>query len=310
MQKTIFLFSCQGSQYPGMGKEIIESFPKLKYIYELGSEIVGFDLEKASINYNKDQLSKTIVSQPAIFAHSMLCLNLALKNNITFEATAGHSLGEYAAMVASNIIDLETAFKIIKIRSELMSECCQNTKGGMLSVITDDMDKINQVCSGINGYILPVNFNSSKETVLSGDLDAIENAVNIFKAMKIKAIKLNVEGAFHSALMQPAALALYIKIKDYKFCPPTKNFYSNVTGDKLENSKDIAKLISDHIVSPVKFTKELKKIYNDGYSRYIELGPNKIVASFAKKTLSNIKTYNIKDIDTLNTTINDIKNDI
>ena len=309
MSKNIIIFSGQGSQYPGMGMDILKDFPKLDYIYKIGSEIVEFDLKKAALSYTKEELSKTIVSQPMIFATSILCFEAARINNIMFNGVAGHSLGEYAALYASNCITLKEGFEIIKKRSNLMQQAADNSKGGMVAVLSKDMGKANTLIKTIDGYIESVNINSPEQTVFAGDIESIDKTCILLKENKIKAIKLPVSGAFHSNHMKSASIQFSKSISNINFKPFTKEFFSNLNGEKLDSSISINEYLGKHMSSPVLFTKELKYIKNLGYKNFIEVGCSKTLSGFIKKTLTEVDIYNIEDSTSLNKTISAINGD-
>ena len=301
MSKNVFLFSGQGSQYVGMAKELCESFPSANEIFDVADTIFDFNLKEICFNGPEDELAKTIYSQPAIFATSLCALEAAKESGINFSAVAGHSLGEYAAMVACGMITVEEGFKLIKARSEAMQKASENSNGAMCAIIGLPSEEIEKICSEIEGYVVPVNYNSSAQTVIAGDVEAVDKAIEIFTANKAKAIKLNVSSAFHSKLMQPASDEFLASVKksDVTFNPPTIDFYSNLTGGMLEDYSDIPAYLAKHIVSPVKFTSELNNLNENGYNNYIELGPNKVLTGLVKKTLKGVTAVNIENTATL-----------
>ncbi len=302
MSKTIFLFSGQGSQYKGMGKEFLENNKDLENIYNIGKEICGFDIKDISFNADEDTLSKTNISQPIIFTMSISCFYTAINNDINLEGVAGHSLGEYAAMVASKMVSLEDGFKLIYYRSQAMQKVALEKPGSMYAIIGSNEETIEKVCKDTEGYVCPVNYNSPAQTVIAGETISCEKAIETFKEMGIKTVKLPVNAAFHSKLMENAAEEFKSKISDIKFNKPIVPFYSNLLGDELKNYDDMYSYLANHIISPVKFTKELESIKRDGYTNFIEIGPNKIITSLVKKTLKNVKSSNIENFKTLEKT--------
>lgn len=299
MSKTVFLFSGQGSQYPGMGKELLEANPEFSYIYEKGSEILGYDLAKLTFEGSEEELAKTCNSQPAIMAMSLLCFEIAKKNGIPFDAAAGHSLGEYAAMTASGMLSLEDAFRVIKARAAAMDKAGNETEGAMYAVMKMSAEDIEKICEQTEGYVVPVNYNSTAQTVIAGEKAAAQKAAEAFTAAGARAVQLKVSAAFHSKLMEGAAKEFYDEIKDIKFNEPSVPFYSNVLGDRLTDFSDIPSMLAKHMVSPVKFTSELAQMQNDGIDTYIELGPNKVLTGLVKKTLKGVTALNIEDVKSL-----------
>lgn len=296
---TAFLFSGQGSQYTGMGKELLEANPEFSFIYDKASEILGYDLKKVTFEGTEEELSQTCNSQPAIMAVSLLCFEVAKKNGIEFGAVAGHSLGEYAAMVASGILSLEDGFKVIKARAATMDKAGKETEGAMYAVMKMTAEEIEEVCKSVDGYVVPVNYNSSVQTVIAGEKKAAEKAAEIFAEKGARAVPLKVSAAFHSKLMEGAAKEFYEAIKDVKFNTPSVPFYSNVTGAELSDFSDMPSLLAKHMVSPVRFTSELAAMSNAGIDTFIELGPNKVLTGLVKKTLKGANAMNIEDSKTL-----------
>ncbi|MEE7581814.1 MAG: ACP S-malonyltransferase [Oscillospiraceae bacterium] len=294
-----FLFAGQGSQYVGMGKALLEANPEFSYLYDTASEVLGKDMKDICFNSELEELSKTVNSQPAIMLTSLLCFEVAKKNGITFDGVAGHSLGEYASMVASGMLSLEDGFKVIKARAEAMDKA----KGGLMyAILKASVEDITKVCQDTDGYVVPVNYNSPVQTVIAGEDDAVLKAVDTLTSMKARCVKLNVSSAFHSDIMKPCAEEFYNSIKDVEFKNPTIKFYSNVLGKELTDFSDMPSLLKQHMISAVHFTDELNCMANDGFDTFIELGPNKVLTGLVKKTLKGATALNIEDLATLEST--------
>lgn len=299
MEKTVFLFSGQGSQYPKMAEELIAASPKAAEVFTCASDVLGFDLKETCLNGTAEELAKTQVSQPAIMATSLAALACVREKGIDALAVAGHSLGEYAAMVASGMLSMEDGFKLIKARAAAMGRCAEQQDGAMAAIMGLSAEEVADVCKETPGYVLPVNYNSSAQTVIAGERAAVAEASETFAAMGKRAIPLAVSAAFHSKLMQPAADEFYEAAKDFAFSEPKCGFYANLTGKRLTDFSDMAGYLAKHIVSPVYFTSELAELEKDGYVNYLELGPGKVLTGLVKKTLKGITALNVENTKTL-----------
>lgn len=299
--KTALLFSGQGTQYAGMGKELFELSPSYSgALLNCGSDILGFDLKEMLLDGEEASLQRTSVAQPAIFAVSLLALTLAKEHGgVTFDCVAGHSLGEYAALVASGMLSFEDGFRAIKWRSEAMEKAANNVSGGMLAVIGADTALIENICKQITDggdYIAPANYNSKVQTVIAGTTEAIEKATVMLKENGVrKAVKLAVAAPFHTKFMNEAAEEFRTKICTLTFKEPSCDYYSNVTGDKLTDFSDMTNYLCRHICSPVQFVSELNAMKRDGVERFVELGPGKVLTGLVKKTLDDVTVMNIED---------------
>ncbi len=296
---NILLFAGQGSQYAGMGKDIYESDAEFSKIFDTASDILGYDLKEVCFSESFEDLSKTYYSQPAIMAVSLICFKAALKKGLEFQGVAGHSLGEYAAMVASGMLSVEDGFKVIKARAEAFGKVADSTDGSMAAVLKLTPEQVEQTCSSVDGYVVPVNYNSPAQTVIAGQSSAVNEACEKFKEMKARVMILKTESAFHSEIMKPASIEFYEQVKNIHFNKPSVKFFSNLIGDELCDFSDMPSILAKHIISPVRFTDELHAIQAQGFDKYIELGPGKTLTGLVKKTLTDVTAYNIDGMQTL-----------
>ncbi len=301
----ISLFSGQGSQYPGMGKDILEAYPHTEDIYEIASEVLGRDMKAVCFDSPIEELSKTINAQPAILITSIACITAAMTKGeeegrpFIFDGVAGHSLGEYAAMAVSDMVSMEDVFRLIKARSEAMDEAARENKGAMAAIMKIEPEKVAEICEKASNYVAAVNYNSPAQTVIAGTPEGIAEVSPIFAEMKARVVTLNVAGAFHSKLMQSAADKFYETAKKIEFRKPKVKYYSNVTGGELTDFSDMPSILAKHIVSPVRFTSELAEMQSAGADLFAEFGPGKTLTGLVKKTLKDVKAFNIENIETL-----------
>lgn len=293
---TISLFVGQGAQAQGMGKDIAEAFPKTAELYDTASDILGKDMKKLCFESPIEELSKTINAQPAIMLTSLVCLNAAIEKGYKFDGVAGHSLGEYAALVSSGMVSAEDGFRLIKARAEAMEAATAEQKGAMAAVMKLAPEKIEEICANASNYVTAVNYNSPQQTVIAGTPEGIAEVSEIFAELKARVVPLNVAGAFHSKLMQSAADKFYETAKTITFNAPQVKYYSNVTGGELTDFSDMAAILAKHIVSPVRFTSELAAMQEAGADTFVEFGPGKTLTGLVKKTLKGVNALNIENL--------------
>lgn len=297
--KKAFLFSGQGSQYPGMGAELAERYSACRKIMECGSDIMGFDLLKKLTNSTAEELAQTKLSQPAIFSVSVMAFTAVRENGIDNDCVAGHSLGEYAAMYASGMLSVEDAFKAIKLRAEAMSKAAESSEGAMAAVIGCENAQLEELCAKADGYCSPANYNSPVQTVIAGEEKAVESVMKELAGMGKRSVRLAVSAAFHTKLMQPAADEFKAAISGMTFKAPECGFYSNLYGKKLEDFSDMPAYLAKHICSPVRFVDELNAMKEAGTEVFVELGPGHVLTGLVRKTLRGCTAVNIENNDTM-----------
>lgn len=299
MKKTLFLFCGQGSQYTGMAKELLECTPTAEHIFEIGSRILGYDLKELMFTADAETLAQTKYSQPCIFTASLVALEAMKANGIAYDGVAGHSLGEYAAMVAAGVVSMEQGFSLIQKRAAAMQECAEKQNSSMAAILSSDTAMIEALCESTEGYVVPANYNSAAQTVIAGEKDAVAKVCEQLAAQKVRCVPLAVSAAFHTELMKPAADSFYAQIKDEPFAAAKVDFFSNILGERLTDFSDMPSYLAKQIISPVKFTSELNTAQALGYDTYIELGPGKVLTGLVKKTLKGVTSQNVENAATL-----------
>ncbi len=302
--KTALLCSGQGSQYVGMMKDLFDNSNKAKEIIQKADEILDFSLSEICFNGPMDVLKQTRFTQPAIFLHSAVLYEL-LKDKLEFDAVAGHSVGEYAALYIAGVIEFEDALRLVSLRGQLMYSAGEELPGTMFAVINLDDDKVVEVCNKLNqndegAVVVAANFNSPGQVVVSGSRDFLRNNINAFKEAGAKLVKeLVVSGAFHSPLMKPAQLELEKAINTIEFKNSKVPVYSNVYAKPLTNAYEIKNALIAQLTAPVLWTQSLRQMFSDGITRFVELGPGQVLQGLVKRTLENIEILGYDKFDDL-----------
>jgi [acyl-carrier-protein] S-malonyltransferase len=291
--KTALLFAGQGSQYVGMMKDIANEFPLSNEILDKANDILGYDIKTICFNGPKEALTETRYTQPALFLHGAVVMDI-LDGKLDFDATAGHSVGEYAALYASKVLKFEDALKLVALRGKLMFEAGQHEPGTMFAVIGMKDEKVEEICSNLtengDGIIVPANYNSPGQIVISGSRDYLREKIKAFKEAGARmTMELNVSGAFHSPLVQPAKEELEKAINSTGFKDAVKPVYSNVFAKPLTKAEDIKNALILQLTSPVKWTQTLINMQQDEISRFVEIGPGKVLQGLVKRTLKDVE---------------------
>lgn len=277
MSKTAYIFPGQGSQFPGMAQELYSSH---KDLMERANELLGFRITDIMFEGTEDDLKATRVTQPAVFLHSVL---LALDQEQQPDMVAGHSLGEFSALVACGALDWEDGLRLVALRANEMHKCCEAVPGTMAAVIKLPDDVIESVCVEIEG-VVPANYNSPGQVVISGEVSAIELACEKMKEAGAKrALPLSVSGAFHSPLMEPAREALGKAIEATPFRVPRCPIYQNVTALPSTDPAVIKDNLLKQLTSPVRWTQTVQNMLADGATRFVELGPGTVLQGLVKR---------------------------
>ena len=289
-----FIFPGQGSQFPGMGKELY-NLPDGKRLFEIANKILEFNISDIMFNGNNEQLKQTNVTQPSIFIHSVI-LSEIIKKNKKFNPNmlAGHSLGEISALTAGEVLSFEDGLKLVKIRSEEMQKACKKQNSTMAAILQMDIDTVTKVCDDTKGIIVPANYNCPGQIVISGEQKSIESACEKLKSLGARrAIILPVGGAFHSPLMEPAKEKLEQFIEKTEFKKPICTIYQNFNAKGIKDPREIKFNLIKQLVSPVKWEQSIKRMIDDGATEFIEVGPGKVLQGLTKKINATATTYSL-----------------
>jgi len=290
--KKAYVFPGQGAQYPGMGKELYDNYPLAKEMMNKANEILGFDILKIMFEGTEQDLMQTKVTQPAIFIHSVTLANI-LSDNFKPDMVAGHSLGEFSALVTAKAMTYEDGLKLVFARAMAMQKACEIHPSTMAAVIGLDETTVEEVLSTITEEIVvPANYNTIGQIVISGSIKGIELAMEKLKAAGAKRVlPLKVGGAFHSPLMEPARLELETAINKTPFQTPICPIYQNVSALPSIDSMQIKQNLIDQLTSPVKWTQTIKNMINDGAKEFIEVGPGNVLQGLIKKISPDSNAY-------------------
>jgi len=293
------LFPGQGSQYIGMTQDLPYNSTRLSHYFEKASNIFGVDLLSYCHNGPNEKLSSTYIAQPAIFIHSLILDDILKFNKIKIKAVAGHSLGEYTALVSSGAISFDDCMKILKVRCTEMQKANEKYKGSMLAVIHNDLNLIKEICESLYNTVI-ANINSDNQIIISGPTNQIEKSIDLFKKNNIKrTIKLNVSGAFHSPLMNEANLSLNKVINSVNFKDTNIAVYQNVKPIENFNGDKIKENLTNQLTGSVLWYDIIKNMKNNNIDTFIELGPKQILSKLAKKISPEINIISIDKISNL-----------
>ena len=275
--KIAYIFPGQGAQFPGMAQEL---YPAHKELMEQANTLLGFRITDIMFGENEDDLKATRVTQPAIFIHSTI---LAMAQEQKPDMVAGHSLGEFSALVAAGALSFEDGLKLVSLRAQAMQKCCEKTPGAMAAIIKLPDNVIEEICAGIPG-VVPANYNSPGQVVISGEEAGIEEACIKFKEAGAKrALKLAVSGAFHSPLMEPAREELAKAIEDTPIRAPFCPIYQNVSALPTTDPMVIKDNLLKQLTSPVRWTQSVQNMIADGATKFVELGPGTVLQGLVKR---------------------------
>lgn len=312
--KIAFIFSGQGSQYIGMGKELYDNIPSCKKIYDKANEVLGFDLKELIFNGDKEDLNITENTQPAILTTSIAILQAIKDKGINPDIVAGLSLGEYSALVASESLDFETAVSLVKKRGRFMQEAVPQGVGSMVAVIGLDENKIKEVLkvASEKGIVEIANYNTNNQIVVGGETEAVEFASKLLKEYGARrVIPLKVSGPFHTSLLNTASIKLKEEFENIHFNDPKIKTITNVTADFIKNGNEIKDLLINQVKSSVRWSETIEKMLDEGIDTFIEIGPLKTLSSFvreiSKEKKATVKIFNVEDLKSFNKTLEEME---
>lgn len=280
--KTAYVFPGQGSQFVGMAQDIVQANSIAKEYLEQAGEILGFDLGDVMFNGPEDKLLQTSVTQPAIFIHSVLAA--ITKEGFKPEAVAGHSLGEFSALVAAGVLSFEDGLHLVQARANAMQKACDEQESGMAAIIGLEDEKVEEICGQIDELVVPANYNTTGQVVISGTIAGIDAAIQAFQEAGARmAIKLKVNGAFHSPLMKSAEDELAAKIQETNFRKAICPIYQNVVAEPVTDVEEIKTNLIKQLTAPVRWTQTIKRMKADGFESFEELGPGKVLSGLIRK---------------------------
>lgn len=308
--KIGFLFPGQGSQSVGMGKDIYEEYEEARKIYEEVQNITKIDIAKISFEGEEEILNQTKYTQLAILTESLAILEILKQNGIKCEISAGLSLGEYSALINSNALSFEEGVKIVKKRGEYMQDLHPKGEWQMAAIMGLSDEQVEEVCKNVkSGFVVPANYNTEGQVAISGEKQGIEEAEAIAKEMGAKKVRvLKTAGPFHTEKLKESSDALRKELENVTINKFETKVIKNLDGDFYKDTDNVKEILASHIVNPVRFSKTIKTMLDNGIDTFIEIGPGKTLSGFVKRTPTDkeVKILNINDVQTLKETIKEI----
>jgi len=289
-----YVFPGQGAQFAGMGKDLFENYLAARKLFEQADEILGFRITELMFTGTDEDLKQTRVTQPAIFIHSVI-LSRVLGSAFKPEMAAGHSLGEFSALVAAGALTFENGLTLVSKRAQAMQKACELQPSTMAAILGLEDEVVEKICSGIASVVVPANYNSPGQIVISGSIEGVDDAIEKLVAAGAKrAIKLPVGGAFHSPLMEPARVELEKAIDQSDFIRPVCPIYQNVTALPSSDPVIIRENLKKQLTAPVRWTQSVKNMIANGATSFFEIGPGSVLQGLIRKVDRNVTAESAK----------------
>lgn len=305
--KTVFMFSGQGAQYVGMGKDLYNNYTVAREVFDRADKVLGYSIKDICFN-NGEKLNDTEFAQPAILTMSIAAMKVIEECGVRADMAAGLSLGEYCAYVASGAMDFEEAVALVQKRGKFMAEAVPYGKGAMYAIIGLDTELVEEACNEIVNegldLVVPANYNAPGQIVIAGETEAVKRAAELAKEKGAKmAVRLKVSGPFHTELLKPAADKLSKELKKMTISPMNIPVYTNVNAEVVESENNIIPILEKQICSPVRWEETIRNMHKNGADTFIELGPGKALCGFVKRILKGVTNVNVEDTSTLQKTL-------
>ncbi|MDS1029910.1 ACP S-malonyltransferase [Bacillota bacterium LX-D] len=310
MPKIAFLFPGQGSQYIGMCQDLEKNYKIVKQVFETANETLGQDLKRLCFEGPEEDLKKTVNTQPALVTASVACLQVLKAEGISPQFVAGHSLGEYSALVAAGCISFADTVNLVRCRGELMENAFPQGQGGMAAIIGLKAQDVEEVCRNASAYglVQPANYNAPGQTVISGEKEAIKQALILAQtAGAKKTVELAVSGPFHSELMGGAAVKFAEVLKKVTIKDPQIPIVANTNAQLLSGSEEILTALVKQLSAPVRWVETIEKLHSCGVDTFVEVGAGKVLSGLVKKIVSGVTITNVQDMDSLQKTLSLLK---